>query len=234
MLLNAKKITGLMAVLFIGMAITFSCKHETLLDNSIVEGGTQPCSADTVYFQNQVLPLLVSNCAMGGCHDAGSAKEGVILTNYTTIRNTGKISVGNGSGSKLYKVLIAGSGDRMPVPPRQAFTAAQAALIKKWIDQGAKNNNCADCDTSGVMKYSTNVQPLLQSSCVGCHNSSSLGGGIDLTTYANVKTQVTNGKLMGSINWSTGYSAMPKGGQKLSSCKINQIQKWITAGALNN
>ena len=36
------------------------------------------CSPDTVYFSQTILPLITSNCAMSGCHDAISHKEGVI------------------------------------------------------------------------------------------------------------------------------------------------------------
>jgi hypothetical protein len=34
--------------------------------------------------------------------------------------------------------------------------------------------------------------------------------------------------------FAAGYSAMPKGGNKLADCQITQVQKWIQAGALNN
>jgi mono/diheme cytochrome c family protein len=69
--------------------------------------------------------------------------------------------------------------------------------------------------------------------CKGCHNPASLGGGIDLSTYAGVKTAAL-GRLMGTLNQAAGYSAMPKGGSKLSDCQIRQIEKWIQAGTLNN
>ncbi len=39
---------------------------------------------------------------------------------------------------------------------------------------------------------------------------------------------------MGSVDHLPGYPAMPKGGTKLSDCKLTQIRKWIAAGAPNN
>jgi len=39
--------------------------------------------------------------------------------------------------------------------------------------------------------------------------------------------------LMKSLDH-TGYYPMPKGGNKLSDCEINQVKNWINAGALNN
>ncbi len=75
---------------------------------------------------------------------------------------------------------------------------------------------------------------MMNTYCKGCHQPASLGGGIDLSTYAAVKVQALNGKLMGSITQASGFSAMPKGGSKFSDCKIIQLQKWIAAGTPNN
>ena len=52
--------------------------------------------------------------------------------------------------------------------------------------------------------------------------------------YTADKTMALNGKLMGTINHASGFSAMPKGGAKLSNCQIAVVQKWVTAGAPNN
>ena len=115
-----------------------------------------------------------------------------------------------------------------------ALTAGQLAKLVKWINQGALNNQCTGgCDTT-LFAYAAAVMPLMNNYCKGCHNPLSLGGNIDLSTYATVKTQALNGKLMGSIQHSAGFSAMPKGGSKFLDCQITQVQKWITAGALNN
>ena len=129
--------------------------------------------------------------------------------------------------------MASTGSSRMPPPPRIPITSAQLALIQKWISQGAKNNVCDACDTSSF-KYATSIQPLIQNKCVGCHNSASLGGGIDLSSYAAVKAVAVNGKLFGSVNWATGFSPMPKGGVKSPVCEITQIKKWIDAGSLNN
>ena len=115
-----------------------------------------------------------------------------------------------------------------------ALTAAQKTLIAKWITQGAKNNNCTGrCDTA-IFTFTGAVKSLMDNKCVGCHNPSSLGGNIDLSTYNGVKAVALNGKLYGSVAQQSGYSSMPKNGFKLSDCEIGQIQKWISAGSLNN
>jgi len=92
------------------------------------------------------------------------------------------------------------------------------------------------CDTTVIAKYSTDVAPLMTASCniSGCHNTASASAGVILDTYDGVKAQAINGKLMGSINQSSGFSAMPKGGAKLPICVLTKVQQWITAGIQNN
>lgn len=92
------------------------------------------------------------------------------------------------------------------------------------------------CDTSVVAKFSSDVLPIMNASCNsgGCHNTASAGGGVILDTYNGVKTQAANGRLMGSMNQTGSYSAMPKGGSKLNSCTLTKIQQWINSGTPNN
>lgn len=234
--MKSKKLVFLFMACSILFVAVNSCKHEIPFPIGVdtpVDGGTQTCSTDTVYFQNKVLPLLNSSCAMSGCHDAISHKDGVNLTTYSNILATGGVRPGNPAGSKLYKVLNETGGDRMPPPPAAAFTQAQKDIIYKWILQGAKNNACNDCDTT-VFTYSGAVAPLMNTYCKGCHNPASLGGGIDVSTYASVKSIALDGRLLGSITHAAGFKAMPQGSSKFSDCKIKQVQKWIAAGAANN
>lgn len=231
----------IIGVLVTGLVILNACRHEILYPGTgggtgsgggSGTGSTNTCSPDTVYFVNDILPLITSNCASTGCHDNITHEEGVRLTNYSQIMNY--VSAGNATGSELYKVIIKTNGDRMPPAPMPAFTAAQKALVQKWINQGAKNNACTGrCDTA-IYTYNGAIKPIMDSKCVGCHNPGNLGGNIDVSTYAAVKATVLNGKLMGSIIHQTGFSPMPKNSAKLSDCEITQFQKWIAAGSLNN
>lgn len=213
-----------------------SCRHENpflVTTDTVLTSGTQFCNPDTVYFQNTVLPLLNSGCAMSGCHDAGSHRSGVILNSYTNIVNTGRLVPYNAPISRLYKSLIGSGEDKMPRPPAPPFTRAQKDIIYKWIMQGALNNACSACDTS-VYTYSGSIAPMMATYCNGCHNQASAGGGYDFTSYNGVKGAVTAQRLVGSISHQAGYSAMPQGTSALPSCNIIQVQKWIDAGALNN
>jgi hypothetical protein len=92
------------------------------------------------------------------------------------------------------------------------------------------------CDTSSVT-YSKTIKPVLTSNCYSCHSTSnapSFGSGIKLENYDDLMVQVNNGKLVGAITHSPGYSAMPQGGVKLDDCTIEKIVTWINSGAPNN
>ncbi len=218
-----------------------ACKHSPLTgeiptdpNNPDTGSGQQPCSPDTAYFQTQVLPLLVASCARSGCHDAITRADGVVMTDYQQIISTTKVKAGNPADSKLYKVIVDTRPDeRMPPPPASPLSADQITLIRKWIEQGAKNNTCdanaGACDTTTVT-YSGFVQPLMDSYCKGCHSGTASQGGIALTTYAETRAVAQTGRLYGSIAHLTGYSPMPKGSAALPDCSINKIKRWINMG----
>ncbi len=99
---------------------------------------------------------------------------------------------------------------------------------------GVPGGNCAD---TTVFTYTAGVQPILSQYCYSCHSNgsaASMGGNIKLQDFADVKTVASNGKLTGSVSHASGFSPMPKGGNKLNDCYIVVIKKWIAAGALNN
>jgi len=199
-------------------------------------GNPDPCDPDTTYFQNTVLPLIVSNCATSGCHDTQTHQHGIILVDYASIVSGGKVKPGNPSGSKLYKVLFGGDqrDDIMPPPPNQPFSTNQKQIVYDWILQGALNNSCnGGCDTTNVT-FSGTVWPLMQTWCTGCHSGGNAGGSIHIENYNNLVAIANNGKLIGTITHSAGYSPMPKNNDKLSDCQIAEIRIWIEAGTPNN
>lgn len=191
------------------------------------------CSPDSIYFINTILPLIASSCAMAGCHDAAAHREGIKLIDYAGIMKT--VRAGNPGKSELFQAITSSErDDLMPPPPRQKLSAQSITAIQNWIIQGARNNQCiTQCDTS-VFTYSGAVLPIINTYCKGCHNPSSPGGGIDLTTYTNVRMVALNGKLSGSINHSSGFVPMPPGSVNLDECEVKQIEKWIQAGTPNN
>lgn len=89
------------------------------------------------------------------------------------------------------------------------------------------------CDTSAVT-YSGVVKPILDDNCMSCHSAASAQGNVVLEGYANTKAYADAGSLIGTITHDPNFPAMPKSGNKLSDCKIAQIQTWINQGAPEN
>jgi mono/diheme cytochrome c family protein len=88
------------------------------------------------------------------------------------------------------------------------------------------------CDTTNV-RYSVHIATIINSNCISCHGGTAAnGGGIKLGTYADVKVVADNGSLLNAVSRSA--SPMPKGGPRLSNCRIAEISTWIRTGAPNN
>ncbi len=218
------------------LTIFNACKHTA--DDVVIAGpgdttiNTSPCSPDTVYFVNTVLPMLRSNCAESGCHDAATAKSDVVMENYTSIMK--EVKAGNVSGSKLYEVISGGGEEGMPPDSKPPLSNEQKSALNKWITQGAKNNSCTDqsCDSVNV-SFAGNIFPIIKNSCTGCHSGNNPGSGIKLTTYAEITAIANNGKLSGTIKHLSGFKPMPTG-LRLSNCDIAKINTWIYNGTPNN
>ena len=85
--------------------------------------------------------------------------------------------------------------------------------------------------------YTNNVVPILSANCYACHSktaASSLGAGIILDSYTDLKVYVDNGRFSGAINHESPYSPMPKGGSKLNANLLAEINTWLAEGAPNN
>lgn len=256
-----QKIKYIFPILVLGIWLSFpSCKHGPLLDDpgpnpmdttvnpqdtmmmdtTIVDTIEMaiPCDPNVVYFDFQILPILQSNCAFSGCHDAASAEDGVILESYETVMQTADVEPFNLNDSEIYEVLVDNDLDeRMPPVPTASLSSQQINVIATWILQGAEDLECdpnaEGCDTEDV-SFSNFVFPLLQSHCIGCHGGISPSGGIDFTTHSNVAVYANNGKLYGAIAHEAGFEAMPQGSDQLDECTIDKIKSWVDAGALDN
>src|SRR5438128_7922334 len=92
-----------------------------------------------------------------------------------------------------------------------------ALLVSGLVFTGCYYDNedqLYNCTTNAAgTKYSSTVTSILDSyGCKGCHVGSVPSGGINLETYAGVKSVVSNGKFYGAISHSPGFSPMPQGG----------------------
>jgi len=243
--MNLFQNTGFRLTVLIAVTAWASCKHDgpeplatgvNIPDSTFSPSPeTMLCDSDTVYFANTILPIFVSNCAKSGCHNTTDHQEGIILNNYENIMNTGDIRAFDPQhGDIVENITTNDADDKMPPPSSgPGLSAEQISWIIQWINQGALNNACNECDSSQVT-FAAIVYPIIQAKCKGCHQGSNPGGGITFLNHADVAAQALNGALMGAITHAQGYSAMPKLAGKLPDCDINKIGIWVNDGAPNN
>jgi WD40 repeat protein len=93
-----------------------------------------------VVYEKEIEPILVNKCAF--CH-SGNIKEGKLdLSSYDTMMRGGKrgAAIVPGKSSESLLVKLSAKSIRPYMPPRSEdpLTPQELALIKLWIDQGAK------------------------------------------------------------------------------------------------
>lgn len=120
--LFAAALVGFMLI----MAISYSCTHEPDGIADIPE----------ICFENEVLPVFQNSCGLSEYHDAASAKEGYIFTDYNSI--TKIVKPGDPSSSPAYTSLSARGEDRMP--PENVLPLQSRQTIRIWIENGYPNN----------------------------------------------------------------------------------------------
>jgi WD40 repeat protein len=92
--------------------------------------------------------------------------------------------------------------------------------------------------------FHTDVRPLLEKHCTGCHQPASKSGGLDLTSYNEFRKGGKRGSpfLSGkpeesiTVQYLTGeiQPRMPLGRAALSNPEINLFREWIRAGAVDD
>lgn len=209
--------------------LLLSCKHEPLP----FDGPIQLAPGDnSVSFQDEIQPLLIANCAQAGCHDAASRQDGVQLTEYKLVVR--EVRPGNPGESDLYEAITEDDADKiMPRPPRAPLNSNQIALIRRWIEEGARNTvrSQGACDTT-VVTYAVTIRPILDQYCVGCHNGSFAEAGLNLQQYNQIQNK--QAAIYDRISRSKQDPLyMPRGGN-MPDCQTQKIKAWIHQGAAQN
>jgi hypothetical protein len=101
-----------------------------------------PATSD-VSFAKDIQPMLTQTCMP--CHAGGKDAKGKYdITSYTGTMGNGldstpNVIAGKADSSILYLRLTGAVPPQMPIG-RPPLNADQLTAVKKWIDQGAKNN----------------------------------------------------------------------------------------------
>lgn len=113
---------------FVLFTLVFSgCKYDFILPVPEEPGGDgEPIP---VSFATQVLPIF-SNCTV--CHGAGKTPDFSASAVYSSVSKL--VNTANPAQSKIYTVPSPDGSHAMK------YKTSEAALLLKWITEGAKNN----------------------------------------------------------------------------------------------
>ncbi len=111
----------------------------TACDN---DKSVEPGVKDNVSFALDIQPILTEKCAT--CHNPTEVepdfREGLAYESFEELIAEGDVIPGNAEGSELVEMLEGVSADGNTMPPSGLMSETNIALVKKWIDEGAKNN----------------------------------------------------------------------------------------------
>ena len=255
-----KNFYGIFAISLLLILVTsfYSFVSESVIVNPVLKIDTSDCEPNIVYFKQDVLPILQSNCAKSGCHNEESQKHGVILSSYESLINTVEMEddddfdddfddnrKGRNRGGDKFKSILNGSGDnndryknklekmlrrnKMPPSPNKKLTDEQKNVIYKWIDQGMLNNSCEVSVADCVFENMLFENDIKP---ILEENCTGCHGGPKPKNGYEFKEIALTGDIYLAITHSEGVTAMPFKGDKLSDCDIKKIKSWIDNGAV--
>lgn len=104
----------------------------------------EPDAAGVEFFEKSVRPLLVKHCYE--CHAAGEANGGLVLDTRDGVRKGGDsglaIVPGQPDKSRLIEAVRYKNPD-LQMPPKNRLTAAEVAVLERWVSLGAPDPRMA-------------------------------------------------------------------------------------------
>lgn len=108
------------AVLLIFVLLAMGCRYDKVVPSS------QECSG-VVHYSSDIRPLILSHCAITGCHVSGFQPGD--FTQYQPLKD-------RADNGRLRLFVL----ESKVMPPNDSMTDEQREMIGCWIEQGAPNN----------------------------------------------------------------------------------------------
>ena len=105
------------------------------------------------------------------------------------------------------------------------------------------------CTTPATVSYQLDVLPIFKADCFRCHDAAHYRlpapqgstGALNMESFSSIKNWTSSSAginnvsyMVGCIQHTPGFTAMPYDGGKLDNCEIALIKSWVDAGAPNN
>jgi len=107
--------------------------------------GKDTSRVSMISYKNDVLPILKMHCLPCHTEDQMNPSE-LYLDSYDGLMNGGKhgkaVLAGKADSSLMIKKLLSPApfGDLMPLKAKHPLAEDTIAILRKWIDQGGKDN----------------------------------------------------------------------------------------------
>lgn len=207
--------------------------NQVILSN-LTQGLNTDAAQHSASLEKNALAVLNTRCA--SCHNPSNPKGDIgFIMDVNSLKYYRLVVPGEPQLSPLYEVIAQGE-----MPPSGPLAQAQVQMIYDWIFEGMLTDQAGvtpPVGTAGVLeaKFQSVFVNIIQPKCLGCHNSTTSSGGLDLSTHTKVLTTVTPNNPTGSAFYdSVSKGRMPKGRPMLSASELTAVRDWITNGALNN
>ena len=151
--------------------------------------------------------------------------------------------------------LLSACGARATNTPESAPTEAVAPATEAPTEAPALTDTAAPTEPAAAteapatqpaaegatVSFATDILPLFESRCIGCHGGDRTQEGLDLKTHASLMTGSDNGSVVTPGDAANSLlvemvatQKMPKRGPKLTPPQIQLITDWVNQGALDN
>jgi len=118
---------------------------------------------DQVSYEKEVLPILESKCL--ACHSGNVRRNGYDMKTHEGLLKGGKtgVAIVPGKAADSLFIKMGGRTQKPTMPPKdeEPLTPKELALLKLWIDQGAKGSTVARAPLAVTLRpLPANVQPV--------------------------------------------------------------------------
>ena len=151
--------------------------------------------------------------------------------------------------------LLSACGAQATNTPESAPTEAVAPATEAPTEAPALTDTAAPTEPAAAteapatqpaaegatVSFATDILPLFESRCIGCHGGDRTQEGLDLKTHASLMAGSDNGSVVTPGDAANSLlvemvatQKMPKRGPKLTPPQVQLITDWVNQGALDN
>lgn len=125
-----KKLLKILSSVSLLMALS-GCYYDNRAE-LLAQNPADDCNTDTVTFSNDINPIIQSNCAVSGCHNATTQAAGLNYEEFADLKSVA------GNGNLVGRITATGTA-LMPQggPP---LPDCQINKIRAWVQDGAPQN----------------------------------------------------------------------------------------------